>query len=181
MTGQPLLQNLAQAAHALGRADGADARWAEVSRLAEAVFSHRLLTGLVYLREQRLMRRIFTSDESISPLGGFKATGRGPWSVQVLEQGLPYVGSDEADIRTVFSEADLLIERGLHAVLNIPIWFDAGVIGSINLLGHRHAYDQVSEPLIDLMAGLCTPVFIREREAAQDAALSLDRSGLDSV
>ena len=175
------LQHLARASHALGRACGAEAQWAEISRLAGAVFGYSLLTGLVYLEEQRLMRRIFSSDESVSPLGGFKATGKGPWSERVLDLGLPYVGSHEADIRTVFSEADALIERGLHSVLNIPIWCDGSVLGSLNLLHRRQAYDHVDEPLIHLVSGICTPVFLLARESAQEAMASLDISKLESV
>ncbi|MEJ8813109.1 GAF domain-containing protein [Variovorax ureilyticus] len=181
MTHEQKLKCLAQAAHALGRAEGAEAQWSEISRLAESAFGYSLLTGLVYLKERRLMRRIFSSDESISPLGGFKATGKGPWSAHVLEQGLPYIGSNEQDIRTVFSEADLLIERGLHSVLNLPIWFEGGVIGALNLLSHRHAYDQVDGRMIELVSAICAPVFLSAKEAEQGAAASLDISSLDSV
>ncbi|SEB03573.1 GAF domain-containing protein [Variovorax sp. YR216] len=181
MTHEQKLKRLAQAAHALGRAESAEAQWSEISRLAESVFGYRLLTGLVFLKEQRLMRRIFSSDETISPLGGFKATGKGPWSARVLEQGLPYIGSNEEDIRTVFSEAELLIERDLHSVLNLPIWSAGGVVGALNLLSHRHAYDQIDEQLIELVSGICVPVFLSAREAEQGAAASLDISKLDSV
>lgn len=173
--------SLAQAAQALGRAQGDEARWCEVARLADAVFGYRLLTGLVYLQERRLLRRIFSTDAQVSPPGGFKATGKGPWSARVLDQGLPYIGSDENDLRTVFSEAEWLIGHGLHAVLNLPIWFDGQVIGALNLLHHRHAYDGTDERLIRSVSGLCTPVFLLAKERALAAAEPLDLAGLQSV
>lgn len=181
MNGEHAWASLARAAQALGRAQGDEARWSEISRLANAVLGYRLLTGLVYLQELRLMRRIFSTDARVSPPGGFKATGKGPWSARVLDQGLPYIGSDENDLRTVFSEAEWLIGHGLHSVLNLPIWFDGQVIGSLNLLHHRHAYDGTDERLIQSVSGLCTSAFLQEKERALAAAESLDRSGLQSV
>lgn len=181
MTHEKVWTNLAQAGHSLGSAEGSEAQWAEIARMTEALFGYSLLTGLVYLSDQRLMRRIFSTNETVSPPGGFKATGKGPWSARVLDQGLPYTGSNEADLRTVFSEAELLIAHGLHSVLNLPIRFDGKVIGSLNLLHHRHAYDGIDERLIHLVSGLCTSVFLREKEAAVVAARSLDPSGLESV
>lgn len=181
MTYEKACSSLHEAAHSLGRAEGAEAQWFAISCLAESVFGYGLLTGLVYLNEQRLMRRIFSTDEKVSPLGGFKATGKGPWSARVLDQGLPYIGSNETDLRTVFSEAELLIQHGLHSVLNLPIWFDGKVIGSLNLLHHQQAYDGTDERLIHLVSGLCTSVYLQEKGAALVAAASLDPSGLESV
>lgn len=181
MSNEQNLGHLAQASHALGRAESAQAQWLAIGQLAESVFGYSLLTGLVYLKEQRLMRRIVSTNDAISPPGGFKATGKGPWSARVLDQGLPYVGSNEADIRSVFSEAELLIEHGLHAVLNLPIWSSGQVIGSLNLLHHRHAYDGVDQGLISLVSGLCTPVFLLAKAAEQDAAAGIDPAQLDSV
>ncbi|SEE69687.1 GAF domain-containing protein [Burkholderia sp. WP9] len=181
MTREQTLTHLSQAAHALGRAKDAATQWSGISHLARSVYGYGLLTGLVYLKEQRLMRRIFSTDDTISAPGGYKTTGKGPWSARVLDQGLPYIGSDEADIRCVFSEAELLIERGLHSVLNVPIWCAGNVIGSLNLLHHRHAYDHVDEQLIHLVSGICAPLFLLEKTREQDTAASVDPSGLESV
>ncbi|MCA0328113.1 MAG: GAF domain-containing protein [Proteobacteria bacterium] len=111
----------------------------------------------------------------------FKKTGKGPWSERVLDQGLPYIGSDESDIRQVFSEADLLIAKGLYSVLNIPIWYSGDVIGSLNLLHHRKAYDGVDDRWIWLMSSICTPIFVSLQNFAKENTASLDISTLDSV
>ena len=168
-------------ARALGLASGREAQWDVVSGFLEAAFGHRLFTALLYLEEHRLMKRLYTSDESISPLGGFKATGNGPWSRHVLEQGRLYVASNEDDVRSVFSEAPMLIGRGLQSALNIPVRHEGRVIGSLNLLAGRHAYDAADQDLAAVIAGLCAPVFLEEMRAAQSAAAQVDRSQLDSV
>ncbi|WP_175720164.1 GAF domain-containing protein [Burkholderia anthina] len=175
------LDHLERAAHAVGLAEDVEAQWTVISSLADSVFGYSLLTGLVYFPEQRLMRRIFSTDETVSPLGGFKATGKGPWSTRVLDQGLPYIGNNEADIRSVFSEAELLIERGLHSVLNLPIWATGRVIGSLNLLHIQDAYAHVDERVMHLVSGICVPTFIFSRDGQQEAAASVDRSKLESV
>ncbi|WP_321812537.1 MULTISPECIES: GAF domain-containing protein [unclassified Burkholderia] len=181
MTHEHTFEYFAQVADELGRTASAEVQWSLISRLAESVFGYSLLTGLVYLPEPRLMRRIFSTDEAVSPVGGFKSTGKGPWSARVLDQGLPYIGSNENDIHAVFSEAELLISQGLHSVLNLPIWCAGSVIGSLNLLHHRNAYDHVEERLIQLVSCICTPTFLLLREAEKEAASSVDISKLDSV
>lgn len=181
MTMASALRPWAEHARALGLASSRKAQWSEISVMLEQAFGHQLFTALLYLEENRLMKRLYTSDESISPLGGFKTTGNGPWSRHVLEEGRLYVASDEDDVRSVFSEAPMLIERGLQSAFNIPVRHEGRVIGSLNMLARRHAYDQADHDLAALIAGLCAPVFIEERWAAQSAVDGLDRSALDSV
>lgn len=181
MTGEHTLEQLARAAYALGRAETIDTQWAEISELAESIMGYGLLTSLVYLKEQRLLRRVFTTDDLVCPRGGFKTTGKGPWSLQVLDQGLPYVGSDERDIRSVFSEAEILIDRGLNSVLNVPIWSAGVVIGSLNLLHHKHAYDHLDKRLIYMVSAICAPAFLLAREVELGTITSVDMSKLDSV
>ncbi|OZI55258.1 GAF domain-containing protein [Bordetella genomosp. 5] len=171
------------AAHArsLALAQTREGQWDAISALLEQAFGYQLLTALVYLEDLRLMRRLYTNDETISPLGGFKATGNGPWSRKVLDQGEFSVASTEDDVRTVFSEAEFLIERGLHSAFNIPVRHQGKVIGSLNLLAGRHAYDHADLDLATVIAGLCAPVFLQAVEAARAEALAVDRTQLDSV
>ncbi|EHK63387.1 GAF domain-containing protein [Achromobacter arsenitoxydans] len=172
---------LAMHARALGMARDSQAQWGAISALLEETFGHKLFTALLYLEEHRLMKRLHTSDESISPLGGFKATGNGPWSRLVLEEGQFYVASNEDDVRTVFSEAPMLIDRGLQSAFNIPVRHQGRVIGSLNMLAARHAYDDADQALASVVAGLCAPVFIEAMKDAQSAVAGVDRSALDSV
>ncbi|MDQ8030548.1 GAF domain-containing protein [Bordetella genomosp. 1] len=175
------LRHLADHARVLSLAGDRQSQWDTISALLEEAFGHRLFTSLVYLEDLRLMRRLYTTDETISPLGGFKATGNGPWSRHVLDEGKLYVAHDEQDVRTVFSEADMLIERGLQSALNIPVRHQGRVIGSLNLLAGRHAYDDADLDMALVIAGVCAPVFLQERDAALAEAAKVDRAGLDSV
>lgn len=181
MTKVSAFRPLAGHARDLALAADRQAQWGVISDLLQACFGHKLFTALLYLQDQRLMKRLHTSDESISPLGGFKATGNGPWSRLVLEEGRLYVASNEDDVRTVFSEAPMLIGRGLQSAFNIPVRHEGCVIGSLNMLAGRHAYDDIDPDLAAVVAGLCAPVFMQEMKAAASAAASLDRSALDSV
>ena len=176
-----LFQPWATHARALGLASTPQAQWDVISDLLTQAFGFQLFTSLLYLEDHRLMKRLYTCDESTSPLGGFKATGAGPWSRHVLEHGQFYIASNEDDVRTVFSEAPLLIDRGLHSAFNIPVRHAGRVIGSLNLLSRRHAYDQVDEDLAAVIAGICAPVFWQALSAAQTAVADIDRSQLDSV
>lgn len=172
---------LADHARALALAASPSAQWQAVSAMLADAFGHRLFTALLYLERHGLMKRIHTSNERISPQGGFKATGQGPWSQHVLQQGRIYVARDEYDVRTVFSEAPALIAQGLVSSLNIPVRHAGQVVGSLNLLAGRHAYDEADHDLAALIAGLCAPVFLQEVAAAEASGDAVDRTSLDSV
>ena len=180
MTKASAFNALAGHARDLALAGDRQAQWDVISNLLQDCFGHKLFTALLYLQDHKLMKRLHTSDDTISPLGGFKATGNGPWSRLVLEEGRLYVASND-DVRTVFSEAPMLIERGLQSAFNIPVRHAGRVIGSLNMLAARHAYDDIDPDLAAVVAGLCAPVFIEAMQDAASAAASVDRSALDSV
>ncbi|CAB3855266.1 hypothetical protein LMG26689_02198 [Achromobacter animicus] len=181
MTKASAFHALAGHARDLALAGDRQAQWGVISNLLQDCFRHKLFTVLLYLQDHKLMKRLHTSDGTISPLGGFKATGNGPWSRLVLEEGRLYVASNEDDVRTVFSEAPMLIERGLQSAFNIPVRHAGRVIGSLNMLAARHAYDDIDPDLAAVVAGLCAPVFIEELKDAASAAAGVDRSSLDCV
>ena len=55
------------------------------------------------------------------------------------------------------------------------------VVGSLNLLSHKAAYDHVTQPMLELIAAMCAPVFLAEKQTALRAVATLDTSALDSV
>ena len=170
---------LARGAATLSTRTDAAGQWAAIDEMLGQLYTHRLFTALLHLPEHGLMKRLYTSDENVSPLGGFKATGSGPWSSHVLGRGEIYVGSNATDIRTVFSEGDMLAARGLEAVLNIPVWHAGRVIGSLNLLNGEGAYDTASHDVAQVVAAMCVPCFIAAAEAVD--VTGIDKAGLDKV
>ena len=177
----PALSALAVHARRLALAADRPAQWAAISALLEQAFGHRLFTALSYLHERQIMRRLYTSDGAISPLGGYKSTGNGPWSRHVLEQGRIYVAHDAGDVRTVFSEAQMLIDRGLCSAFNLPVRYEGRVVGSLNLLSHAQAYRHADHALGEIIAGLCAPIFVEELRITQREAAAIPRADLDQV
>ncbi len=173
------LPRLAAGAVALADCTGPADHWAQIDALLADLFGHRLFTVLLHLPEHGLMRRIHTNDESTSALGGFKRTGSGPWSDQVLGRGEFYVGRNADDIRTVFSEAPALIAKGLESVFNIPVRHQGEVIGSLNLLAGEGAYDAADRDVAEVVAAMCVPYLLKEAEGVDVG--SIDKDGLESV
>lgn len=117
------------------------AAWPALDRALAATFGHKLFTVLAYDADARLMLRPYSNRADISPTGGAKRVTQSAWVKRVLEDGEPYIGSNAADIRSVFSEHALLIEKGCESVLNIPVRAAGQVVGVLNLLDGPGAYD----------------------------------------
>ena len=80
------------------------------------------------------LERVYTSKPREYPLKGKKDIIRNFWQVQVLEKGIAYIGYDFQDIKTSFSDFDLIKKLGCSSVLIIPVKSGDNIKGSVNLL-----------------------------------------------
>ncbi|MDQ2187774.1 GAF domain-containing protein [Alcaligenaceae bacterium A4P071] len=131
-----------------------DAAWPALDRALAATFGHRLFTVLAYDAHARLMLRPYSNRADISPTGGAKRVTQSAWVKRVLQDGQPYIGSNAADIASVFSEHAMLIEKGCESVLNIPVRADGHVVGVLNLLDGPGAYDAADLGIAAIFAQL---------------------------
>lgn len=128
--------------------------WLRLDRTMKELFGHQLFTVLVFNSHLRLLKRLYTNCEDVSPVGGTKHVGDSRWARQVLLEGQFYVGSTKADVQSVFSEYQRLWDHGCESVLNIPVRVDEVTIGTLNLLGEERQYDNCDLDLARLFAQL---------------------------
>lgn len=132
-----------QVAHSLAASGQPETGFFEIAKAFSKRPGFRLFTILRYDPAAALIRRIWTSHETEYPVGGAKPISDTPWTRQVLESGLPYVGRNSEDIRSVFFDHELIASLGCASVLNLPVRWDGKIIGSLNLLHEAHHYDDV--------------------------------------
>jgi transcriptional regulator with GAF, ATPase, and Fis domain len=149
--------HVAAVAAALATTRQPAATFAALERAMDAVLGHKLFTILRYHAASGESERVWTNQPAAYPVAGRKALNPTFWSRQVLEQRRPYVGRTADDIRAVFFDHELIASLGCASVLNVPVVWDARVLGTINLLHEAEWYDDDDATLGLVFAALAVP------------------------
>ena len=76
--------------------------------------------------------------------------------VQVLEKGIVYIGYNFQDIKTSFSDFDLIKKLGCSSVLIIPVKSGDNIKGSVNLLHEESWYSnshvKIAQSLVSVIS-----------------------------
>jgi hypothetical protein len=109
------------------------------------------------------LRRIWSSDPAAYPVGGGKTKTRTPWTRQLLEQGLLFVGEGDAALAQVFDDHARIASLGLHAVVNVPLLERGRCVATFNVLGPAPAWRAGEIAAIRMLALLATPHVLASR------------------
>ena len=117
---------------------------------------HKLFTILKFDKINSNLERIYTSNSKDYPLQGKKDVIRNFWQVQVLEKGIAYIGYNFQDIKTSFSDFDLIKKLGCSSVLIIPVKSGGNIKGSVNLLHEESWYSnnhvEIAQSLVSVIS-----------------------------
>jgi hypothetical protein len=131
---------------------------------AKRLVGHELFT-LLYVDGQEVAR-IYSNRPAEYPVSGRKPMGPTPWGAHVMQGRKSYLGRDKDAIRWAFFDHELIISMGLGSVINVPVLYDAQVIGTINLLAPEHHYREEHVAPIERIAPLIAPAFLVARAQA---------------
>ena len=117
---------------------------------------HKLFTILKFDKINSNLERVYTSKPREYPLQGKKDVIRNFWQVQVLEKGIAYIGYNFQDIKTSFSDFDLIKKLGCSSVLIIPVKSGGNIKGSVNLLHEESWYSnshvKIAQSLVSVIS-----------------------------
>jgi hypothetical protein len=121
--------------------------WSELERSLTEVFGQRLFTVLAYDADSSRLCRLYSNRQEINPIGGIKRVTQSRWTQQVLQRGEILIGSTREDIKSVFSEYEVLWSIDCESVLNIPVRRRGVTVGTLNLLDAAGKYDHADQEL----------------------------------
>lgn len=121
-------------ARALGEATTAEAAFAALYQLAQALVGVRLLTIMTVDMEEGLARRAFTSDPESYPGSGTKPVERNDWFEIIHDRKECFVANTLEEIAGVFADHELIGSLGCGSVMNLPVFDDGALLATINLL-----------------------------------------------
>ena len=105
-------------------------------------------------------RRVYSNRPDAYPLGGAKPMRDIAWMRRV-KAGMPSISNGEEEIRTNFSDHAMIASLGCSTALNLPVYWDARLLGVVNLLGRKRAYDAADAALGMQFAALAIPGLMR--------------------
>jgi hypothetical protein len=149
-----MLRAIRRVAEAQQAGKGADVIWSALERSLTEVFGQRLFTVLAYDAASSRLGRLHSNRPDINPVGGMKRVTQSLWTDHVLQRGEIFIGSTREDIRSVFSEYQVLWGIGCESVLNIPVRKHGVTLGTLNLLGEAGLYDHADLGLALVFAQL---------------------------
>ncbi|MCX8132398.1 MAG: GAF domain-containing protein [Roseococcus sp.] len=145
---------------ALGEAEQPRASFAALERAAQWTLGHRLFTIMRHDPAAGVNRRVWSSDPLAYPPGGAKPIRETEWTRHLLREGRPFIGRDAAAIRATFPDAELILSLGCESVLNLPVRWQGGVIGTLNLLDRAGAYAPHHARQGRILAALAIPALL---------------------
>jgi hypothetical protein len=107
----------------------------------------RLFTVMTFDARTGLSQRAHSSHPKDYPVSGVKPLSEGLWSRTVIDQRRTFVANSIEAIAEVFSDHELIRSLGCESVVNLPVFFADGLIGTVNCLDVRGYYtpDRVAE------------------------------------
>lgn len=138
------VSELSRLVKTVAEAENFDTVFSAVAETADTLIGHQLFTVMAFDADSMEVERLYSSNPEAYPPGGRKLKRDTAWGRQVLEQGRPYIGRNAEDIRSNFTDHELILVLGLESVLNVPMRVLGRTIGTMNLL-HRADYYDVAD------------------------------------
>jgi GAF domain-containing protein len=155
MAKMAVLEGLTQVAAQLQAGADIETFFQALDHAMAEFFGHKLFTILVCDYERQIMTRVYSTRKDINPIDGQKRITDSRWTRTVLKRGEIL---RESDLKSVFSEYEVLWGIGCQSVLNIPITKAGVTLGTINLLDVAGKYDEADLDVAVLFAQLAVTV-----------------------
>ena len=121
---------------------------------------HRLYTATWIVPGGAQVERLYSTNETVYPVGGRKPVTQDDYDKLTNEGGRPFLARSPAEFAT-FPDQDVIVGLGLGAVMNLPVRYDGRVLGTVNLLDREGAYGEHQLEGAMLLAQQVLPAFLR--------------------
>lgn len=117
-----------------------------ISDKLQQTLGHTLLTASYTLPEGKEVDRIYSSLPESYPVGGRKPIDGSEWQ-QMMNRGECFIANCPEEFGDHFTDLDEIVALGFLSVVNIPVMQAGKLIGSINLLNEKDAYQDIEKVL----------------------------------
>ena len=110
--------------------------------------------------EAKQLKRVFSTNKAY-PIDNYEPLVQSSWSEILIDKQEPiFLADDEALIKELSSDYELIKKLGAGSCLNIPVIFNANTVGIVNLCAKANAYDQKQIKQAQLIANTLAPILL---------------------
>lgn len=110
-----------------------------VASLIDEAIGSKLTTATLFEVQAGRLRRIFSRDEVVYPVGGFKPIPANKWTDTLIGRQEVYTALSIEEIAEDFFDWQLIQSLGCESIANLPVVVAGETIGALNLL-HEAGY-----------------------------------------
>ena len=132
-------------------------------RIGEAMdrlIGSRMFTFLRFDLEKSEMTRLYCTQPERYPIGARKPMREGRWSQCVIDRGVTFIASGEAEMQATFSDYAALKDMGCMSTMAVPVRHRGRTLGTMNLNGAEGRYGERESELAQPFATLAIPAFL---------------------
>ncbi len=128
----------------------------------------RLFTVMTFDAQTGMSQRVHSSHPKEYPVAGAKPLSVGLWSRTVIEERRTFVANTIEAIAEVFPDYELIRSLGCESVVNLPVVFDGGVIGTVNMLDRPGHYTPERVAKVERLAPFACMALLAARLVSAD-------------
>jgi hypothetical protein len=153
--------DIAEVAELVAKAEPAAAYHA-IDALVQKVWGHRLLTVLAYRAETVEVERLYSSNETVYPVGGRKPKKGTAWGAHVLDKGEFHISHNADDIKETFFDHELIASLGISGMINIPLLVSGRCVGTLNISNVAGFFSEADFPAARIFGLLTVPLVLAQ-------------------
>jgi hypothetical protein len=153
----PTLADIATIAEVTANAREPDAVFRAVEVLAQQAIGFRLFTVMRLHGESQEVERLYSSLPDAYPVSGRKPKQGTPWGEQVLDRGEIFIANLPDEVRAAFADYELIFSLGIGAIMNVPIRFRGGSLGTMNICSEAGWFTDTDRGPGRLLGSLLVP------------------------
>jgi len=131
--------------------------------IVNAHVGNRLMTAQLFEVAKGRQRRIYSENEAVYPVGGFKPIQGGRWTETIIGRHEIFSSLSIEDMAEVFFDWKLIQSLGCESIMNLPVVVAGEVIGTLNLLNEAGYYTAEKVAAARALLPFATMAFLVDR------------------
>jgi len=136
----------------------------KVVTLIRKEIGFKLLTFMIFDKNQKSAKRIFSSNEKKYPVGNYKKLPDNYWAVMTVKKRCSFVGNNKKVIEKYFYDHKIITSLGCEAILNQVVTYNKKTIGCINILHKKNYFTKTHENKMTIISKFIVALFLYKQK-----------------
>lgn len=132
----------------------------EINYLLQKHIGFKLLTFTVKHPSKLFVKRIYSSNNKVYPVGGIKKVEKNYFYELTFNKKRSFIGNNVKEIKKYFFDHKIITSLGAESILNQVVVFDKKTIGTINLLNIENHFNKNHLKITNLVSKFLLPTYL---------------------